>query len=38
MPAACLAAWLTLLLPAAGILLLMAWAFQRYDVSADTSE
>ena len=38
MAAACLAAWLTLLLPAAGILLLMAWAFQRCNVSADMSE
>jgi hypothetical protein len=36
--AACLVAWLTLLLPALGILLLVAWAFRRYDVSAGASE
>jgi hypothetical protein len=36
--AACLVAWLALLLPALGILLLVAWAFHRYDVSAGASE
>ena len=36
--AACLVAWLALLFPALGILLLVAWAFQRYDVSAGASE
>lgn len=36
--AACLAAWLALLLPALGILLLIAWAFERYDFSAGASE
>ena len=38
MPAACLVAWLALLFPALGILLLVAWVFQRYDVSAGASE
>jgi len=37
-PAACLVAWLALLLPVLGILLLVAWAFRRYDVSAGASE
>ena len=36
--AALVAAWSALFLPAAGILLLVAWAFQRYDVSDGTSE
>ena len=36
--AACLVAWLVLLLPALGILLLVAWAFERYDFSAGVSE
>ena len=36
--AACLVAWLALLFPALGILLLVAWAFHRYDVSAGASE
>jgi hypothetical protein len=36
--AACLAGWLALLLPALGILLLVAWAFHRFDVSAGASE
>jgi ABC-type transporter Mla maintaining outer membrane lipid asymmetry ATPase subunit MlaF len=36
--AACLTAWLALLFPALGILLLVAWAFQRFDVSASVSE
>lgn len=31
-------AWLMLLLPAAGMLLLVAWAFRRFDVSAIVSE
>jgi hypothetical protein len=35
---ACLAGWLTLLLPSFGLLLLVAWAFQRYDVSGGASE
>ncbi len=38
MPAACLAAWLALLLPAAGILWLIAWAYRRYDASDSVSE
>jgi hypothetical protein len=33
-PAVCLVAWLALLFPALGVLLLVAWAFRRYDVSA----
>jgi hypothetical protein len=37
-PAACLVTWLALLFPALGTLLLTAWAFQRYDVSAGASE
>ena len=37
-PAACLIAWLALLLPTLGILLLVAWAFQRFDVRAGASE
>lgn len=37
-PAACVVAWLGLLVPAMGILLLVAWAFQRYDVSEGASE
>jgi len=37
MPAACLVAWLALLLPAVGILLLMAWAYRRFDASEDAS-
>jgi hypothetical protein len=36
--AACLVAWLALLFPALGILLVVTWAFQRYDVSAGASE
>jgi hypothetical protein len=36
--AVCLVGWVTLLLPSLGILLLVAWAFQRYDVSAGASE
>ncbi len=36
--AACLVAWLALLLPALGILLLIAWAFQRFDFSAGVAE
>ena len=35
---ACLIAWLTLFFPALGILLLVAWAFQRLDFSAAVSE
>ena len=31
--AACLAGWLTLLLPSLGVVLLVARAFRRYDVS-----
>ena len=38
MPAVCLVAWLALLFPALGVLLLVAWAFRRYDVSAGASE
>jgi len=37
-PAACLVAWLALLLPSLGILFVAAWAFRRYDVSAGVSE
>ena len=37
-PAACLAGWLASLLPAVGILLLVAWAFHRYDVSVGAAE
>ncbi len=37
-PAAWLAAWLALLFPVVGVLLLIAWAYQRFDVSADASE
>jgi hypothetical protein len=36
--AACLIAWLTLLFPALGILLLVAWAFHRLDFSIAVSE
>ncbi len=36
--AACIVAWSALLFPASGILLLVAWAFQRFDVSAGASE
>jgi hypothetical protein len=36
--AACLIAWLALLFPALGIMLLVARAFQRYDVSAGALE
>ena len=38
LPAACVVAWLALLYPAIGILLLVAWAFQRYDVNSVSSE
>ncbi len=38
LPAACLFAWVTLLLPVLGIPLLVGWAFERYDVSAGASE
>jgi hypothetical protein len=38
MPAALLFAWLMLLLPAAGVLLLMAWAYRRFDASEDATE
>jgi hypothetical protein len=37
-PAACLVAWLALLVPTVGILLLVTSAFERYDVSAGASE
>jgi hypothetical protein len=37
-PVACLVAWLALLFQALGLLLLVTWAFQRYDVSAGVSE
>ena len=36
--AASLIGWLALLFPALGILLLVAWAFQRFDASASVSE
>jgi hypothetical protein len=36
--AACVAGWLALLLPAAGILLLTAWAYRRLDASDGVSE
>jgi hypothetical protein len=36
--AAWFAAWFALLLPAVGILLLVAWAYQRYDVGGGESE
>lgn len=38
LPAACLAAWLILLALATGILLLVGWAFQHFDVSAGVAE
>ena len=38
MLAACLVAWLALLFPALGILLLVAWAFHRYDAGAGAAE
>ena len=37
-PAACLVVWFTLLFSALGVLLLVAWAFQRYDVGAGVPE
>jgi len=37
-PAACLVAWLSLVFPAAGLLWLMAWSFDRYDVGDGTAE
>jgi hypothetical protein len=36
--AACIVAWLMLLLPVVCILLLIAWAFQRYDVTTATGD
>jgi hypothetical protein len=36
--AACFAGWLTLLLPSIGMMMLVAWAFQRYDVSGGAME
>jgi ABC-type transport system involved in multi-copper enzyme maturation permease subunit len=36
--ASCLAAWFVLLIPALGILLSVAWAFQRFDVSDSVAE
>jgi hypothetical protein len=38
MAAACIVAWLALLLPAFGILLLIAWAYRRFDVSDSAAE